>query len=49
MRLAQARGEPHVGGDAARIIAERKAHKKSERERQAEKSLKGERRNANAR
>ena len=49
MRLAEARGEPHVGGDAARIIAERKAHKKSERERQAEKSLKGERRNANAR
>ncbi|MGO1502617.1 MAG: rhodanese-related sulfurtransferase, partial [Marinobacter sp.] len=49
MRLAQARGESHVGGDAARIIAERKARKKSERERQAEKSLKGERQNATAR
>lgn len=36
IRLAEARGEVHVGGDAARIIAERKARKKSERERQAE-------------
>ncbi|WP_309043532.1 rhodanese-related sulfurtransferase [Marinobacter sediminicola] len=48
MRLAEARGEAHVGGDAARVIAERKARKKSERERQAKKSLKGERSNAPA-
>ena len=38
IRLAEARGEVHVGGDAARIIAERKARKKLERERQAEKN-----------
>ncbi|MGO1462499.1 MAG: oxygen-dependent tRNA uridine(34) hydroxylase TrhO [Marinobacter sp.] len=49
MRLAEARGESHVGGDAARVIAERRARKKSERERQAEKSLKGERQNETAR
>lgn len=49
MRLAEARGESHVGGDAARVIAERKARKKLERERQAEKSLKGERPSATAR
>ncbi len=42
MRLAEQRGEVHVGGDAARIIAERKARKKAERERQARKSLEGE-------
>jgi len=42
MRLAEARGEAHVGGEAARIIAERKARKKAERERQAQKSLAGE-------
>lgn len=49
IRLAQARGECHVGGDAARVIAERKARKRSERERQAEKSLKSEGQNATAR
>ncbi len=43
MRLAQERGEAHVGGEAARIIAERKARKKAERQQQAEKSLAGER------
>ena len=43
MRLAEERGEAHVGGEAARIIAERKARKKAERERQARKSLEGER------
>ena len=42
IRLADARGETHVGGEAARFIAERKARKKSERERQVEKSVKGE-------
>ncbi|MBO6849261.1 MAG: rhodanese-related sulfurtransferase [Marinobacter sp.] len=42
MRLAEERGEAHVGGEAARIIAERKARKKAERERQARKSLAGE-------
>ncbi|WP_100638428.1 rhodanese-related sulfurtransferase [Marinobacter salexigens] len=49
MRLAEERGEAHVGGDAARVIAERKARKKIERERQAQKSLKGERQSAPAR
>ncbi len=49
IRLAEARGESHVGSEAARNIAERKARKKSERERQAEKSLQGELRNAPAR
>lgn len=42
MRLAEERGEAHVGGEAARLIAERKARKKAERERQARKSLAGE-------
>ncbi|MFL1455077.1 rhodanese-related sulfurtransferase [Marinobacter sp. GN3S48] len=42
MRLAEERGEAHVGGEAARMIAERKARKKAERERQARKSLAGE-------
>ncbi len=42
MRLAEQRGEAHVGGEAARIIAERKARKKAERERQARKSQAGE-------
>ncbi|NWN91120.1 rhodanese-related sulfurtransferase [Marinobacter adhaerens] len=46
IRLAEARGETHVGGEAARVIAERKARKKSERERQAEQSLRGERQKA---
>ncbi|MDK8463408.1 rhodanese-related sulfurtransferase [Marinobacter sp. SS13-12] len=43
MRLAEERGEAHVGGEAARIIAERKARKKAEREQQARKSALGER------
>ncbi|MGO1232605.1 MAG: rhodanese-related sulfurtransferase, partial [Marinobacter sp.] len=42
MRLAEARGEAHVGGEAARIIAERKARKKAEQQAQAQKSLQGE-------
>jgi UPF0176 protein len=42
MRLAEQRGEAHVGGEAARVIAERKARKKAERERQAKKSMVGE-------
>ncbi|GGE55435.1 UPF0176 protein [Streptosporangium jomthongense] len=42
IRLAEARGESHVGGEAARIIAERKARKKSERERHARRSMEGE-------
>ena len=42
MRLARERGEEHVGGEAARIIAERKARKKAEREAQARRSLEGE-------
>ncbi|WP_417531713.1 rhodanese-related sulfurtransferase [Marinobacter lipolyticus] len=42
MRLAEERGEAHVGGEAARVIAERKARKKAEREHQARKSLAGE-------
>ncbi|MEP5324017.1 MAG: hypothetical protein ABJQ49_17255, partial [Marinobacter alexandrii] len=42
MRLAEQRGEPHVGGEAARIIAERKARKKAERQQHAQKSLAGE-------
>ena len=44
MRLAEQRGETHVGGEAARLIAERKARKKAEREEQARKSAMGERR-----
>lgn len=44
MRLAEQRGEAHVGGEAARIIAERKARKKAEREQQARKSAMGEQR-----
>ena len=46
MRLAEQRGETHVGGDAARIIAERKARKKAERAQQARKSAIGEERRA---
>lgn len=42
MRLAEQRGEAHVGGEAARIIAERKVRKKALRERQARQSLEGE-------
>ena len=44
MRLAEQRGETHVGGEAARLIAERKARKKAEREEQTRKSAMGERR-----
>ncbi|MFO7993590.1 MAG: rhodanese-related sulfurtransferase [Marinobacter sp.] len=44
MRLAEQRGEAHVGGEAARVIAERKARKKAEREQQARNSAMGERR-----
>ncbi len=40
---AERRGEAHVGGAAARIVAERKARKKAEREQQARKSAMGER------
>lgn len=43
IRLARERGEAHVGGEAARIIAERKARKKAERARQAARSFEGER------
>jgi UPF0176 protein len=39
VRLARERGETHVGGEAARIIAERKARKKAERERLAARNL----------
>lgn len=42
VRLARERGEAHVGGEAARIIAERKARKKAERARQAARSEQGE-------
>ncbi|GAA3565601.1 MAG: rhodanese-related sulfurtransferase [Pseudomonadales bacterium] len=42
MQLARQRGETHVGGEAAHIIAERKARKKAERARQAELSQAGE-------
>ncbi|MFW5825134.1 MAG: rhodanese-related sulfurtransferase [Marinobacter sp.] len=42
IRLARERGEVHVGGEAARIIAERKARKQAERARQAARSLQGE-------
>lgn len=42
IQLARQRGETHVGGEAARTIAERKARKKAERARQANRSLQGE-------
>ncbi|WP_303287903.1 rhodanese-related sulfurtransferase [Marinobacter sp. SS8-8] len=42
MRLAERRGESHVGSEAARIITERKKLKKAEKEHQARKSLAGE-------
>ena len=42
MRLAEERGEVHVGGDAARVVAERKKRKQAERARQAKLSLEGE-------
>ncbi|WP_166264047.1 rhodanese-related sulfurtransferase [Marinobacter caseinilyticus] len=44
MRLAQQRGEAHVGGEAGRMIAARKAEKRAQREQQAEKSRAGEQR-----
>ncbi|NVD36461.1 oxygen-dependent tRNA uridine(34) hydroxylase TrhO [Marinobacter lutaoensis] len=42
MRLARARGEVHVGGEAARAIAERKARKQAQRKAQARRSQAGE-------
>ena len=42
IRLSEQRGEPHVGGEAARVIAERKAAKQAERQRQIRKSRAGE-------
>ncbi|MFL1405809.1 rhodanese-related sulfurtransferase [Marinobacter sp. M1N3S26] len=42
IQLARERGEAHVGGEAARTIAERKARKRAERERQAALSMQGE-------
>ncbi|MEQ5835231.1 rhodanese-related sulfurtransferase [Marinobacter sp. NFXS9] len=42
IRLARQRGESHVGGEAAAVIAERKAAKRAERARQAEQSRQGE-------
>lgn len=42
MRLAQQRGETHVGGEAARYIEARKADKRAERARQAARSRAGE-------
>ncbi|SFR55563.1 UPF0176 protein [Marinobacter daqiaonensis] len=42
IRLARERGEVHVGGEAARVIAQRKARKKAERARQALQSRQGE-------
>ncbi|WP_166253754.1 rhodanese-related sulfurtransferase [Marinobacter salicampi] len=41
MELARQRGEVHVGGDAARVIAERKAAKRAGREEQIRRSLEG--------
>lgn len=43
VRLAELRGETHVGGEAARVIAARKAQKRAERARQAASSRAGER------
>ncbi|WP_404364588.1 rhodanese-related sulfurtransferase [Marinobacter sp.] len=43
MRLAEERGEAHVGGEAAAAIAARKAVKRAERALQARRSLEGER------
>ncbi|MGP4845574.1 oxygen-dependent tRNA uridine(34) hydroxylase TrhO [Marinobacter sp. 1Y8] len=42
MQLAKARGEAHVGGDAAAVIAERRRVKQQAREQQAERSRRGE-------
>lgn len=42
IRLAEQRGEIHVGGEAARVIAERKARKQAQREHQAQQSRAGE-------
>jgi len=42
MRLAEQRGEVHVGGEAARLIEERKARKRAEQKRQARQSALGE-------
>jgi UPF0176 protein len=43
MRLAEQRGEAHVGGEAARLIEERKARKRAEQQRQSLRSAQGER------
>ena len=42
IRLADQRGEVHVGGDAARLIEERKARKRAQQQRQALQSMQGE-------
>ncbi|MDX1757824.1 MAG: rhodanese-related sulfurtransferase [Marinobacter sp.] len=42
IRLAEQRGETHVGGEAARVIDERKKRKRAERARQAARSAAGE-------
>jgi UPF0176 protein len=42
IRLAERRGEVHVGGEAARLIEERKARKRVEQQRQARQSEAGE-------
>ena len=42
IRLAEQRGEVHVGGDAARLIEERKAQKRAQQQRQARQSMQGE-------
>ncbi|MCH8498261.1 MAG: rhodanese-related sulfurtransferase [Marinobacter sp.] len=42
IRLAEARGETHVGGDAAAVIAARKAAKQAARAQQAQQSMAGE-------
>ncbi len=44
IRLAEQRGETHVGGEAAKVIAERKSRKQAERARQAARSVAGEKR-----
>ncbi len=49
MRLAEQRGEAHVGGEAARLIEERKAGKRAEQERQARQSTLGEHRDPESR
>jgi UPF0176 protein len=43
VRLAEKRGEVHIGGEAGRLIEERKAHKRAEQQLQALQSAAGER------